>query len=790
MNSRKLCLNIILNFFLATLLMSCSLLDQEPESDRNDSAAEATLETPIPQAAEPTIEVGKAELSPASETAVPAPQEEEAVQETVRIVTSEPPDELVKLVFHHSVGENWLADSDGSLGRALMDNNYFVSDTNYGWGPAGIGDRTDIPDWLEWFRSPESERYLTALYGANDDYSGVFSRALNPDPDRENEIILFKSCYPNSNLEGSPGDPPAESDFYSVSHAKYVYQELLEYFSTRQDKLFVAITAPPVTADDSWTPSGNARAFNNWLVNDWLADYPHNNVAVFDLFNVLSSNGGDSNTNDLGSADGNHHRWLDGSIQHIQSVDNDYAAYPTDDSHPNKAGNRKATAEFVPLLNVYYQLWLGSAPTERPSPPSTAATTEPTAAKTTAGALQESRIQPENLRYLGAFRLPDEEHYEISWAWSGEALASRPGGDPSGPDDGFPGSLFGTGHNLTQFVSEIDIPAPIISPEKELGVLNSAKSLQPFQDIRGDLFDHLDFELPRAGLTFRQSRESDSTGRLHFCWGQHLQGEGLQPSHGWSTQDLSDPRSSGAWSIGDFNVYSTNDYLFSIPDDWSDLYTPGMSLATGRFRDGGWGGQGPSLIAYSPGDPEDPPALGESLRSVPLLLYAGTSDGETLDADLRMDSYHHSDEWGGGAWLETGNQSAVIFTGTKGKGDFWYGFANGLVWPDDPPWPEIPDPPNDDRGWWSTSFEGQIIFYDPHDFAAVALGEMASFEPQPYAVLNIDSFLFDVNSSQQKHHLGAAAFDSENGLLYVLEPLVDEDKPIVHVWGLASGRDY
>jgi len=35
----------------------------------------------------------------------------------------------------------------------------------------------------------------------------------------------------------------------------------------------------------------------NWLVNDWLAGYPYNNVAVFDFYNVLTSNGGNTNTN-------------------------------------------------------------------------------------------------------------------------------------------------------------------------------------------------------------------------------------------------------------------------------------------------------------------------------------------------------------------------------------------------------------------------------------------------------------------------------------------------------------
>src|SRR5664280_1995973 len=60
----------------------------------------------------------------------------------------------LKLVFmNRSSGENGLADQggdehSGGLGIALRDNNYFVSDTNYGWGPADadlggtIGDHT------------------------------------------------------------------------------------------------------------------------------------------------------------------------------------------------------------------------------------------------------------------------------------------------------------------------------------------------------------------------------------------------------------------------------------------------------------------------------------------------------------------------------------------------------------------------------------------------------------------------------------------------------------------------
>ena len=74
--------------------------------------------------------------------------------------------------------------------------------------------------------------------------------------------------------------------------------------------------------------AANARALNNWLMTDWLADYPHNNVAVFDFYNVLTSNGGAWNVNDLGAATGNHHRYHNGAVQYVTDQGGNTAAYP------------------------------------------------------------------------------------------------------------------------------------------------------------------------------------------------------------------------------------------------------------------------------------------------------------------------------------------------------------------------------------------------------------------------------------------------------------------------------
>ena len=186
----------------------------------------------------------------------------------------------------------------------------------------------------------------------------------------ENSVILFKSCFPNSNLKGNLNDPipnittnplkaqDASSEYMAVPNAKGIYIDLLEYFRTRPDKLFIVITAPPLIAPDN--PS-LARALNNWLVNDWLKGYPLKNVAVFDFYNVLTSNGGSSDINDLNSVNGNHHRIWNGLVQYI--IDNnvknpDTAHYPSEDDHPSQVGNEKATAEFVPLLNYYYNRWI------------------------------------------------------------------------------------------------------------------------------------------------------------------------------------------------------------------------------------------------------------------------------------------------------------------------------------------------------------------------------------------------------------------------------------------------
>lgn len=297
-----------------------------------------------------------------------------------------PPSVPVKLVFvHHSTGENWLADDGGGLGLALRDAGWFVSDTNYGWGPgdpdAGgpIGDHTDIGSWWRWFAGPRRDDHVGALLAESAPHSSYSRRAS--DPGGPNRVVMFKSCFPNSQLGGSPSDavPPidanplrgegAGSEYHTVANAKGIYLALRDAFAARPDVLWVVVTAPPLTpASTDPAAAANARALNDWLVKEWLAEYSGRNVFVFDFFNVLTSDGGSTRTNDpgvndLGWADGNHHRVRSGAAEHVRTVASDTSAYGSspDDSHPTGAGGRKATAELVPLLNAAWHCFQGTA---------------------------------------------------------------------------------------------------------------------------------------------------------------------------------------------------------------------------------------------------------------------------------------------------------------------------------------------------------------------------------------------------------------------------------------------
>ncbi|HOA08601.1 MAG TPA: hypothetical protein PLE16_02660 [Spirochaetota bacterium] len=242
-----------------------------------------------------------------------------------------PPSSAVRLIFiHHSCGQNWLADGNGNLRAELNANNYYVSESNYGWDAEtedNLGDSTNTENWPEWFNNTKMPYVYASTYASDSNSSSISN------PGGENEIIMFKSCYPLSEV-GS-----------GISDEKAYYNTIRDYFENHPDKLFILITPP---GESNVSSAALTRQLCSWLIdeeNGWLKDYPHKNVGVYDFYCTLSET--DS-----------HHRIKNGAVEHFYSSAYDgESPYHDGDDHPNAIANQKAANEFVPLLNYFYNRW-------------------------------------------------------------------------------------------------------------------------------------------------------------------------------------------------------------------------------------------------------------------------------------------------------------------------------------------------------------------------------------------------------------------------------------------------
>lgn len=209
---------------------------------------------------------------------------------------------------------------------------FTLHEASYG---SKVGEKTDLFDWLPKFREmwPAIQRVK------------LQDETL---PDGQvNQVVMFKSCYPNSDFVGA-GEPPgnAAGPELTVANAKATMIGVRAELERHPETLFVYMTAPPRTPNvggerlakwvlkrvlgkpttkQLWTTQGLlAREFNGWMVSrdGWLKDYPRKNVVVFDGYGLLTDGG-----------------------THLRYVTED--PY---DSHPSAAGNQKVAAALPPFL--------------------------------------------------------------------------------------------------------------------------------------------------------------------------------------------------------------------------------------------------------------------------------------------------------------------------------------------------------------------------------------------------------------------------------------------------------
>ncbi|NCC25978.1 MAG: hypothetical protein EOM25_12425 [Deltaproteobacteria bacterium] len=405
------------------------------------------------------------------------------------------------------------------------------------------------------------------------------------------------------------------------------------------------------------------------------------------------------------------------------------------------------------------------------------------------------RLQPSDLVYQGAFRLPDE------FNWGALGMSYYPSGiggqgsllvtgfqSPSSPEHPAE-ACWDPSWSCNSYYGQVLIPTPTKAfnweslPMAQLsgGMINYDQGLAATVHREYVFVSDIEY-MPRSGS---QSRDK-VYGALEAWYAEGIFGEGSFPTIWMSNMDGTGAR--GVFHVGPesvpFHGRKMGSYLFTVPQWYADQYLGGRRLVTGRSRgtpasidpvttDGG--SQGPTLFAFRALDSDDPTG---NLDALPFLYYrvkypgcAGPNVGPTAECDYPF--FSMCDDWTGGAFVDTGSKRAVMLLGLKGSRNCYGGAGCG-------------DPCGDGQGYHCDPSERQVIFYDVHALGDIAKGQVDPWSVLPYAVWKPGEFY---QTGVTCWNAGGMTFDSENGRVFMVERGMggETNACVVHVWRVVGG---
>lgn len=129
------------------------------------------------------------------------------------------------------------------------------------------------------------------------------------------DVIVIKSCYPNSNIKST-------DELHEIQN---YYRSIAQFFSRHTDKQLIILTSPPlVPLRTNSANATRARELAYWLSHTKLGT----NVSVFNLFDELAS---------------------DSSAQ-ANMLRREYRRLLPFDSHPNKLASQTIAPKFVEFI--------------------------------------------------------------------------------------------------------------------------------------------------------------------------------------------------------------------------------------------------------------------------------------------------------------------------------------------------------------------------------------------------------------------------------------------------------
>ncbi len=107
---------------------------------------------------------------------------------------------------------------------------------------------------------------------------------------KQYQVILFKHCYPVSNIQADKDSADINSDYKSLSNYKLQYAALRDKMHEFPKTKFIVWTgAAQVKSAVSEDQAIRAREFFTWVKDEW--DLPGDNIHIWDLYSLETEGG-------------------------------------------------------------------------------------------------------------------------------------------------------------------------------------------------------------------------------------------------------------------------------------------------------------------------------------------------------------------------------------------------------------------------------------------------------------------------------------------------------------------
>jgi len=211
----------------------------------------------------------------------------------------------VNIIFlHHSTGEIiWRGTHTPLIKKIVWRINKNLANS--------IRIKPKLPEYFKRYNNAKNLNYsITEIafpkaspYGWNNfpyDYYNIWVKNSGKEPYLEEptlellnqryQIIIFKHCFPVSNIQADLDSSDINSDSKTISNYKLQYLSLREKLQEFPDTKFILFTgAAQVKGAIKEDEARRSREFFNWVINEW--DLPYDNIYLWDLYNLQTGGG-------------------------------------------------------------------------------------------------------------------------------------------------------------------------------------------------------------------------------------------------------------------------------------------------------------------------------------------------------------------------------------------------------------------------------------------------------------------------------------------------------------------